>query len=108
MINILEDVSKLTTIPEEALKKLNSKYSLAISYALDECLKSNSMPAELNIGLGKLIIEDAEDEVLYKFIPSDEFEECVLSVVRDGKNPLRKALEQKFVSQILNTYKDIL
>ena len=66
MTDIVEDVATITTIPKEALKKLNEKYKLAIGYALNESIKGGKLPADLDIGLGRLLIEDTDDEIQYR------------------------------------------
>lgn len=108
MTDILEDVSTLTMIPKDALIKLSDKMIWCICNQLEEDkLKTNDI-SELNIGIGTLLVQNQEDVIRYKFIPSDTLESSVIKTINDGTNPLKERLEKRLIQKILNTYKTII
>lgn len=106
--NLIEDLSTLTTIPQEALNKLITKAIWCICDTIQESKLQNSTTTKINIGLGNLIIIDEDEQIKYKFIPNTELEDGVRDTLIEGKNPLSLTLEKTLVSKILKTYKDII
>ncbi len=108
MTDILDDVSTLTMIPKESLIKLSDKMIWCICNQIEEDkLKTNDI-SELDIGIGTLLIQNEEDTIRYKFIPSDALESSVIKTINDGTNPLKERLEKRLIQKILNTYKTII
>lgn len=108
MTDIINDVSTLTMIPKDALLKLNDKVIWCICNQVEEDkLKVNDV-SELNIGIGTLLIQNEEDTIRYKFIPSPALEANVTKTITDGSNPLKDKLEKRLIQKILNTYKTII
>lgn len=108
MIDIIQDVSTITTIPKDALDKLVNKELWCICEAVKEGSLKNESPTEMDIGIGTLLISDHEETVKYKFIPSKALEESVNETIQNKKSPLELKLEKNLVNKILNTYKTIL
>lgn len=108
MINIVNDLSNLTTIPEKTLAKLCSKMIFCISDAIVEAKTQGLSTVDLDIGIGTLSILLSEEEVKYKYIPSTEFEDAVKSSILEERNLLEDKLEQSFAEKITNLYKDLI
>ena len=108
MINIIEDISTITTIPKDALNKLTDKQVWCICEAVREGILKNESPIEMDIGIGTLLISDEEENVKYKFIPSPILEEAINQTILTKKSPLELKLEKNLINKILNTYKNIL
>lgn len=108
MINIIEDLSKITEISEKDLNKLIIKSIWCICNSVAENNLINKNLTELNIGLGKLLILDEDNVIKYKFIPSKLLEKNLIKTLTEGKNPLKMVLEKTLCSRIINTYKDII
>ncbi len=108
MNNIIEDISKLTTIPQNALDKLVNKAMWCIGDSFQEGILLGKEITEVNIGIGTLLISNLSEEIKYKFIPNEQLEQALISIALDKKNPLELTLEKKLTSKILNTYKDII
>lgn len=108
MNNIIEDISKLTTIPQNALDKLVMKANWCIADSFKESIIAKNDLTEIDIGIGKLLISNLTEEIKYKFIPCEDLEKALISVALDKKNILELTLEKKLVGKILNTYKDII
>lgn len=107
MINIIDDISKLTTIEVEDLNKLISKAIWCICNAVIESNMDNKSITALDVGLGKLLISNEDDVIKYKFIPSKKLEKYLVKSLTEGKNPLKLILEKTLCSRITNAYKDI-
>ena len=77
MVNIIKDISTLTTIPYATLVKLVDIAELCICHAVEESKLRNGDLTSINIGVGTLNIKTSDDEIKYKFIPSSKLEENV-------------------------------
>ena len=66
----------------------------------------NSDYYSVDIGIGELDIYVGEEEVSYRFIPSDNLSKSIIETVTEGKNPLTKNIEEAVVKKIINAYKD--
>lgn len=107
-INTITDVAKLTTIPEDALRRLMDKFVYCITDAVAEARESGNDAADMDIGIGTLAISLDDDEVRYKLIPSENLKSAVRSAIIDEQNLLERKLEQALVAKITGTYKDLL
>lgn len=107
-MTLINDLSSLTTIPESALNKLQSKVHLIYYDKIIEDIKANKYPYELDISIGKLYIYNDEEVIKYKFIPNLEFETDLLNMINNKWNPLKEILEKTLVNKITHTYKDII
>ena len=106
-LNLMEDVSNITTIPMASLQKLNDKFMWCACNAVEESRLKGEDVVSLNIGLGTLIISIVSNQIQYKFIPSNAFEKNLVSTIVNEKNPLTKILEESLVNRIMETYKDL-
>ena len=107
-VNILDDVSKLTTIPYTALTKLSKQYIYCICNAVEEAKLAQEPLAYINVGFGTLVIQHQNEQLRYQFIPSKLLSASLVETVTEGKNPLVKELETSLVDRILSTYKDLI
>lgn len=107
MVDLIQDIASLTTIPKDWLDKLVTKSEWCIVSAFKELPKENSIH-EFNLGIGILYIQYNNDELFYKFKPSSRLEKALIEFFLHGENPLELVLEKRLVDKITNTYKDIL
>lgn len=108
MIDTITDLSKITTIPNKTLEKLFTKMIYCISDAVYESWEQGNDTLDLNIGIGTLSLKMTEDEVKYKFIPSEELSDAVKNTILNEQNLLEDKLEQSFVDKVTHLYKDLL
>ena len=108
MSNIIEDISKITTIPTTALNKLVEKSVWCICDSLEDSMLKDEKITALDIGIGTLYIANDEEAIRYKFIPSEYLEQSVKETVDSCINPLKNILEENLVNKILTTYKTII
>ena len=107
MSNIVEDVSKLTTIPEKSLVKLEQKFIYAICEQIQEDVLADKEMSELDIGLGTLYIKYLGDEIKYKFIPNANLEKAVYNTVVKKLNLMETALNEALAKKFIDVYKDL-
>ncbi len=107
MNNIIEDVSKLTTIPEKTLNKLTQKIIYCICEQIQEDILEEKEISELDLGLGTLYIKYVGDQIKYKFIPASDLEKAVYSTVVKKLNLMETALNEALAKKFIDVYKDL-
>lgn len=109
MNNLIQDLSTLTTIPEDALLKLKDKIIWVICDSAESELLSGEGLIKVDLGIGTLLLSISEDdEILYKFIPSANLEDALKETFINKKNPLKLKLEKLLANKIIKTYKDMV
>lgn len=108
MINILDDLSTLTTIPYVSLERLVDLSVACISHSVEDSLLDNETHTIVDIGVGKLGIKVEDNTILYKFIPSTKLEDSIKQTVLSGKSPLTLKVEETLKDKITKTYKDFI
>lgn len=104
-MDVIKNVSVLTTIPESSIRKLIEKAEWVICDDIVNSDKNESLI--FSIGIGDIKITNNDEQLIYQFIPNKQFETIVRDAYIDNINPLKTNLEKLLVSKILNTYKDI-
>ena len=107
MKNIVNDLSTLTLIPESVLRELSHKSELCIAHNVLENFKEHQTLSEINIGIGTLCILIDGDNLKYKFIPNDRFNEVLINTINTQSSPLTAAVESKLADKIMNSYKTL-
>lgn len=107
-VNILDDVSKLTTIPYTSLTKICKQEIYCICNAVEEAVLAEEPITYANIGIGTIIIQVQDEQVCYQFVPSKFMSQHIADTVVNKKNPLVAELDETLVERILSTYKDLL
>lgn len=108
MVNILKDISTVTTIPYATLIKLSDVSELCICHAIEESLLKGGEFTSIFVGIGTLNIKATDEEIKYKFIPSAKFEESVKQTVLTRESPLINKVEEKLKDKVMNVYKELL
>ena len=108
MNSLINDISKLTTIPINVLTKLVDKAFYCISDIVDDAIIEHKKIIDIDIGIGTLYLEINSENVRYKFVPNKELETAIKSTVLNKQNLLRDTLEMTLVNRITNTYKELL
>lgn len=107
MFNMLDDLSVLTTIPRGVWEKLVTKSIDTICYDVREQQLQNSPLTEVDIGIGILYIKLEDDNILYKFVPSEVLENKVLKTVNKQYKPVCGLAESSLKKRIMNAYKEL-
>ena len=106
--NTLQSVQMKFDYSEKNLSKLIDVSIYCISDAIQECLKQEETIAEIDIGIGILYIQCLDNNIKYKFIPSDMLDKAVKETLINKLNLLELKLETSLVSKITNIYKDLI
>lgn len=104
-MNLIKELSILTTIPEGSLSKLLNKTELCLCDNIYEQYQSSNL-ISVDIGIGELSIGVIDDVIKYKFIPSIQFNNSVKETLK-GTSPLKQEIDNKLKNKICNTYKDL-
>ena len=102
-----DELSTLTTIPVTYIKRIFDTLIYSIGYEFMLKLKSGNDISEFDIGIGKLIICIENNEIKYKFIPSDKFEKELIDVYNGKESLLVKKLEESLSNKAINSYKEL-
>lgn len=108
MIDVVEDVSRLTLIPRTSLDSLVEKANYSICHSIEESLIKNESITEVNISIGKISIFVDNETIKYRFEPSRSLEDAIKETVISKKSPLVNKIEESLVDKITNVYKDLL
>lgn len=105
-VNIKEDLSTLTTINESVFTKLVNKIEWCISDGVEKAIKSGENQVNIDFDLGTLMINFDNEQIKYKFKPSQKLEKIVTNTVVNERNDLVLNIEESLISKLTNTYKN--
>lgn len=112
MINLIEDVSTLTTIPTKTLNQLLDKFIYCIVDAVNESDIQDKDVTEIDLYFGNLIIQhtmvEGKHQLKYKFTPASKLNKQFVELFEKKLNSLDVALEKSLANKITYTYKDML
>lgn len=79
-------------------------------HCLLEQLNSENDCVSFDIGIGLISIKmnNEEDTLQYKFIPSQQFERKLIKSVNNNSSPIVERSEQALSKRVLNIYKELL
>lgn len=106
--NAVELVSKLTTIPEKNLIRLQDIYELVVCDAVEDSLLKGDAIATINLSIGNLDVRFDNNELRFRFKPSAKFEEELIDTIINKRNGLTHEIEKSLVNKITQTYKDLM
>jgi len=108
MINIKEDLSTLTTIDKSVFSKIESKIMWCISDAIEQAIINKEDQVDINLGFGCLTIKFSDNNLKYRFKPSQKFEKAIINTIVNERNDLVLNIENSLVSKLNKVYKDLL
>ena len=109
MENLIDDLSKLTTIPAEYLNRLITKCEWCVcDYVDTNILEKSSNIVEFDIGLGTISIILDDNKLIYRFVPSKSLEKSVINTIKNNSNPLKLTFEKNLVNKITEVYKEMI
>ena len=104
---LVDDLATITTIPKEALVKLLKRAEYCLSDSIVEQRLNNNEVIELDIGIGSILLKLVDEDIKFKFVPSDDFRQIVKTSF-NGENSLSNVLEKNLVTKVTKAYKDLL
>lgn len=106
MKDLINRVSTISTIDERTLTKLSTIQDWCISDIIREMIDNKENEETIFIGIGTIKITIDEDEVRYKFKPSQELEDNIINTLNGEKSVLEETLVEFVKKKLLNIYKD--
>lgn len=109
MINVIKDMSILTTIPEKTLNKFYKKMTFCICEGVAESLLDPDVSiSSFDIGIGTLYIKhDTASNIKYHFEPNDFLAKSMNQTVANGANILEDTLNDALSKKFTEVYKDL-
>lgn len=103
-----EKISKIMTIDEMTLKRIGNAINLIHSDDLYEEIQKKDNYYEIPIFEGKIMIKREDNQLSYKFIPSETFQSIIKDTLLNGESLLTSELKERLSEILIKTYKDIL
>ena len=108
-ISLVEDVSKLTTIPQKALSSLLEKFNYCIVDTIKEDKLAGKDISNIVIDkLGTISISYKDNQLKYRFVPSEELNDAIIKLLKEGLNSLEANLENSLINKITYLYKNLI
>lgn len=105
----IKAMSALTGMPVNFLSQLFRLNMLVVSDELYTQVKEGSDIKRISLNTyGEVRLSVENNNLIYKFIPSDEFNGVVRKTILEDKNLLEEKLEEKVVKRIYGNYTDFL
>lgn len=106
-MSVSNDLSCLTNIENKDIDKFIDKLVIYICHLILESINQNKEYAEIDIGIGTLYIKEEDNNVFYKFRPSNSLEDKIVDTIKNKKDPLISSLEKSLIDRIRNSYKEL-
>lgn len=106
-MDLRSKVSAITSIPIETCTKLFNTIQIIQADDILTQLKIAGA-ASVNTAEGKLMVKLTDDELQYKFIPSETFNKTLIDGITMKKSPLVEKLDRRLKHALIHTYKDIV
>lgn len=107
-LNLVKDLSLLTTIDELYLKRLAEKSIWCISDGIEKCMVTGEDTLDIDMGIGNLTVVIGKDNIKYKFTPTQQLDKAIIDTIITEQNQLELVIEKNLVSKITKVYKDML
>jgi hypothetical protein len=106
--DLVSDISTLTTLPDKTLRRLCDKSVECICHNVLETLQNEELETSIDISIGTIKIIVDNNEIHYRFIPSNKLESMLVETINSGVDPLVKHIEESLTNRILTAYKDLI
>lgn len=108
MKNLLKDISVLTDVSENTLKKFIPIITYCISHAVYESVCEKQDVVDIDLETGQLKIKIDSDGIKYRFVPSKDLEKLILQTVTTRNSPILNKLENNLQNKIDRSFKELL
>ena len=106
MVDLLQNLSIITTIPKKDLERLVTKSEDIICHEVLNSVYDDGY-IQLNIGIGTINIHVSGDDLQYKYIPSNQLEDKLKESIYSNESPLTISVEQELKNKMLRAYKEL-
>lgn len=108
MVTCTSDLSILTQIPEDMLNKIFNKLIIYINDIVEEALVNDINEVEIDLYIGKLVLNFSNELIRYKFIPYDELKRSLHNTIINKQNLLENILDTSLCEKLKETYKEFI
>ena len=108
MINLIEDVSTLTDVSANTLKKFLNVSNFVIGHSVHESMCEHKELTNIDLGVGQLDIKVDDNRIYYRFTPSKELEKILIQTITTNTSPMITKLDNKLQEKIDRAYKELL
>ncbi len=103
--SIAQNMSLLSMVHKRDLDKIFRVEELIMGSYLHNC---SDHDVSFDIGIGSLIIYWDNEDIKFRFIPSERFSKTISESIDGDSDVLAKALEQSLAKKVDMSYKDFL
>lgn len=107
-MNLNNELSILTQVPVNILDKLSNTSKKCILHNIHQCCLEGNDCLEVDIVYGKILFYIDDENIVYRFIPSKDFEKSIINTIESQEDPLILDIEQSLKKKILNVYKELI
>lgn len=105
---LTQDLSAITGVPKLTLDNLVEKANTCIAHSLYETNLKKEALTEIDIGIGILYVKLENEQIKYKFIPSEKLEHFISFSLINKESPLILDAEKALKTRIEKTYKELI
>lgn len=107
-MNLNNELSILTQIPINVLDKLSNISKKCILHNIHQSCLEDKDCLEIDIGYGNIIMYISDENIVYRFVPSKDFEKSIINTIDSQEDPLILDIEQSLKKKVLNVYKELI
>ena len=107
MYSLFSDISTLTNISPEVLESVLSKCYSIISHDVAEASIENNTCVKIDVGIGTLVLTNTNENVIYRFEPSEKLQEIVIKAFDTKNSDLTLKVDDTIGKRIKSIYKDL-
>lgn len=99
---------ELTNLDSSILNEIDRTRLLVASHDLKNCIDSNS-DFVLDIGkFGSIILNEVDNKVTFRFMPSEEFKNILFDTIKNKESALIKKAEDKVLKEMNDSFNTLL
>lgn len=108
MATLDENLSILTTLSEDNIKYLSKYLKYVHSHEIATQMLKGENVFKLDLFEGSLVLKIEDDNVRYKFIPNEQFNQIVVDTILNKKSLLIEDMSNKVKNIFAKAFKDVL
>lgn len=105
---MIDQLNAITSIPIASIEKIIDREIAIIADSVYKAHKNKEKTVLIDVGIGKLNILISNDELKFKFIPSNALKHSIMDSINLGISPITDRLEIRLKEKFDVLYKDLL
>ena len=102
-----KDLCAITCVPQYTFDRLKTSVNYVHANEAITQILDNQQVIRLDTFEGNIYIKRVDDDLQYKFVPSEEFEKAMINCFVNNKNPLEVTAVTKLKEILTHVYKDL-